>query len=339
MGEISKIDWNESKTLCDLMYDGNQYQTPYQSWEFLNYVGKGFQLKKPFDGMFYKLQTFVYSNTKGKRCILPLEINSFKKQIRMRGFCSSIGHLDFIYPKDFEKEEYDEMMYLLAEMYKGYTFIFDRISEKSLTYRFNLERKKETSECILIPIVDDWEVWFQNSTGSKTRKNMRRAYRNIENDGYKISLKVFNSNNKIDINTWNGICNLFAIRSCVHNGLDPKFFSGLVKVIKANDPIAKALYNSKYSMITTMFFNDDLVAFGCGVKSNDGRFISMRHGINMKYKDYQIGLIYTSEVIKEFINNKNIYQVNAFDRSRGAEQHKIGVGGKLHLNYGWNQRL
>lgn len=337
MSELNPVSWKEVKAICESMYLNNIYQTPYQSWEFLNIVGKGFQLKRPLDGIQFTEKTLVYLNSGKVRCVLPIEIDRIKKRIRMRGYCSSIGHLDFIYPSDFTKAEYDDMLILLSDRFNGYTFEFDRISERSLTYTFSIDDgiEKEESECVLIPLVETWENWIQNSVGSRTRKNIRKAYRELEQDGYKIRLEIFNEGKPIDIATWDLICDLFAERSCVHNSLNPKYFHSIVKLIKANDPIGRALHYSKYSMITALYFNNSLVAFGCGVKSNDGRFISMRHGVNMDYKNYQIGLIYTSEVVKKLIENREVYAIKEFDRSRGAEQHKLGVGGIIHKNFHW----
>lgn len=337
MNKLEIVDWNDIKDYCDKMYCDNSYQTPYQSWEFLDLVGKGFQLKHPLSSMAFKLLTLGYYNKDCIRCILPLEISKNKKIIRMRGYSSSIGHLDFIYPADFTQSEYSDMIALLSKNFPGYRLIFDRISERSLTYKYSFANKQsmQQSECVSIPLSDSWETWLIDKVGSKTRHNIRRAYRDLEKDGFRVSLTVYNNSNPIDKKTWKEICHLFAERSCVHNNINVKKWLWIVNIIKSRDPIAKALFKSKYSMITVMRFNDELAAFGCGVKSNDGRFISMRHGVNMKYKDYQIGLIYTSEVMKELIDNREKYQVEEFDRSRGAEQHKIGVGGKIHYNYAW----
>lgn len=341
MMRLVSTKWSQIKEICDNMYKDNVYQTPYQSWDFLNHVGKGFQLRHPFASVLYKTTTLALVNSDRTRCILPLEINRFGKKIRMRGFCSSIGHLDFIYPADFRDDEFQEMLVLLQEKHKGYSFIFDRISEKSLTYLYSMPYKHlmTESECVSIPLCESWEDWLQNSVGTKTRKNIRRAYRDLESDGINIRLEIFNRDNPVSNDVWIEICRLFAERSCVHNGLNSRIWTYPVYLLKKYDPIATALHKSEYSMITALFFNNELVAFGCGTRSNDRRFISMRHGVNMKFKDYQIGLIYTSEVIRRLISEKNENGIIEFDRSRGAEQHKIGVGGVIHKNYQWVQIL
>lgn len=341
MISIKKVKWNSIEEIAHTLYDGNSYLTPYQSFEFLDTVGLGRTETAPQNNLGYKEATLLVSKDDTPVMIAPLYVSPLRKIILLRGQYTIAAHLDFMYSPRVSAEDYKELFSYLSSHYHGYTFKFDRISEKSLTYsclsELGLMRNDESSVCVSIHFGNGYQAWF-DSLSKSYRQDIRSGYNRLKTDQKEYEF-IFDIHNAPDSSGQKEIMRLYSKRTCEHSHINSGLVRKLLYLVKMKNPFNTALVNCDNYIGERLYIYGELVAYCQGFVSNDGRAIIPKLSIDLNYKRYNLGGLLINEMIKSISVSSLSDSVNQLDLSRGDEKYKYDYGGTEHMNYNWQLTL
>jgi hypothetical protein len=328
--ELIKSKWGDLKSVCESLYDNNPYLSPYQEYSFLDIIKKSTNIHNLKEWMAGKNVTYL-SKINGKIIgVLPLVVNRKRKEINLIGYLCSVGHLDFIYKRDLSYEEFVELLNQLRELYKGYTLHLDRISQFSLTYKYLTSmgvESKASSTCVKIDF-DTYDNWF-SSLSKSCKQNVRTAYNRIIRENKELDIRIAIAEEPTEKMVADNI-NLLSKRTIEHNK-KPSFLFPLMKLLKGNEALTKALLTSKRFIGANIYLDGNVIAICNGLIANDGRAIITRLSIDTSFGVYCPGGLIINELIKSVINSGQ--PINSIDLSRGDEKYKYTYGGHDHYNY------
>lgn len=345
MYELKTVRWEDCKEVCETLYNNNIYLTPYQEYCFLNRIGIGRKETNPFCTIGFRDETYILYKDTIPKAVVPLYINRIKRIILLRGHYSIIGHLDFVYADNIDNNDYDYLFTCLAKKYSDYTFVLERISEKSLTCKYFAQKKLINDEmrtvCVSIPIEGGYEEWYQ-SLKKSFKQDIRSGNNRLKTDGkeYRFVLDRFNPP---DDHAKTEMLKLYTKRACEHSGIESRYISNVVRTFlfltKRRNPFNVALENSEHYIGGRIYIDNTMVAYCQCLLSNDGRVIVPKLSIDLEYKRYNLGGLLISEMIKALCEIGAHTRCKEFDLSRGDERYKYDYGGKNHYNYDVNLSL
>ena len=337
----AKLKWNECEKICEAMYRNNKWLTPYQSYYFLNTVKLGRKETNPFCTVGYKEVNVAIYRDDVPVILAPFFVSKARKRILLRGKFSIMAHLDFLYDVSVLNDDYKFLFDYIKKEYPGYMLYFDRLSEKSKTYKAVCEIFKdidmEKSICVSIPFYGGYDEWFKNlKKGFK--QDIRSGYNRLRTDE-KQYLFCFDNNQTINKTVSKEILKLYSKRACEHSGIKPGLKSNIIQkyliATKKSNPFNVALENDKKYIGGRIYIDENMAAYCQCILANDGRVIVPKLSIDLNYKRYNLGGLLINEMIKSISENFSLNQACQLDLSRGDERYKYDYGGVEHYNYSW----
>ena len=334
-----KMKWNECEAICNDMYRNNEWLTPYQSYHFLSIVKLGRKETNPFCTIGYKETNIVIYRDEIPVILAPLYVSEVKKRILLRGEFSIMAHLDFIYDVGVSNDDYKYLFDYLRKEYPGFVLCFDRISEKSKTYKAINELFKgndmEKSICVSIPFYSGYEKWFKDLKKS-FKQDIRSGYNRLRTDE-KQYLFCFDNSHTINKTVSKEILALYSKRACEHSGIKPGLKSSIIQkylmVTKKSNPFNLALENDEKYIGGRIYIDGNMAAYCQCILANDRRVIVPKLSIDLNYKRYNLGGLLINEMIKNISENIGLDTACQLDLSRGDERYKYDYGGIEHYNY------
>ena len=346
MKTIVERKWLDLPVIWDELFDTNDSATPYQSFEFQSFTGKG----KPQRQNLFRLLgvrefNLVLYNHDRPVAIAPLLVKKRRDGyiVYMRGHFTTADHLDFIH----NGWSYDDMQFLLDYVKKqlgNVTFHFDRIPEHFLTCgyltRYFANAKIEKNECYAIPIFNHYDEWLGGLSKS-VRQNLRTAENRLHRDHVDSSVR-FIIGAPVDRAVYREMLSVYADRFLVKNRFNFGLFRGMVKKLLsyylAQDKMSKWLQKADNNFHAILYLNSEIAAFASGLVFRDGRLLTSRLNILSKYARYSPGGLLISAIIRHVIalNTSGETAIGKMDLSQeGAKQnsYKISYGGELYYNY------
>lgn len=188
------LPWNRLKTEIMSITDENPSLTPYQSWDYLNYTGKGFTARHPQKMLGLRSMTFCLY--RGDQVVTIAPLLQQGNTLCLRGQYTGAGNLDLIYRPDFSYEEFSFLMDAIRKRCGKAQWTVDRVSEKSLlldywqryTAQFpDVSVTKET--CVEIMMQESYDAWY-HSLSKSVRQNLRTSYNRANTDNKQIDVRI-----------------------------------------------------------------------------------------------------------------------------------------------------
>ena len=335
--DLIQKDWKECCDIAKKLYEGNEFLSPYSDYCFLSKILRSPNIRQRKEFKKCKLYCFILYKNDYPIYIVPLFLNQQRKRLYLAGHFSSVGHLDLIYDRTVELDDFKAMLDLISERFSGNIFYLDRISQFSKTQQFLSEMNvDETNKEICVKIdFDNYDSWFK-SLSKGHRQNIRTAYNRINREGNHLSFMFFYNKNP-EKHFYKDHISLFSKRLLEHSRLPSLLYLPL-KILKKREALSNALLNYENKLFSGVYFNNVLVASMNGVVSNDGRAIITRLSINRKYGVYCPGGLLLNETIKALFEQR-IISIKSLDLSRGNEKYKYAYGGREHYNYCYKIKL
>lgn len=346
MKKIVKKEWCELLPLWNDLYDNNINTTPFQSYEFLTFTGKGKPFRKDLFRLFglKELNLVLYVNNEVV-AIAPLLIKSNRKKTKVyfRGHFTTANQLDFIY-KNWRYEDFEFLMNGIRSMLSNASFVLDRVSEKTVTCIYLKEymssKQIKEHECFSIPIPESYDEWHK-SLRKSVRRNLTTHNNRIIKDQINCSTDFF-CGQTIDNKTCKKMMGVYADRFIVKNsfyfGPFTKVIKGLLTIFLLRDKVTQWLSRVDKNFHVIVYMDKEIAALGSGVICKDKRIILSRLAIFTKYSKYGPGGILISSAIKYLIeqNKCGDFDIDELDLSQegdGGNSYKIKYGGLVHHNY------
>lgn len=338
---VKTLSDDEFNMYGDKLYADNDELTPFQNPNFINLIGVGTNIRKPIRHLLYKKQFLGVFRNGEPVLIAPLFIKKDPNQLLvvLAGHFSSATNLDFIYSKNVDWSDYDNLFSFIRNKFgKEIKVSLDRLYYKSRTYILLKENVREISEieskCVSIKICDSRDEWYSGLSKS-ARQNIRTSYNRLNTDDIKMEFvpyfKELPAHNIILDET-----KLFSERICEHlhySESKKNIVKHALFLMKRNDKTLKALNNQNEYIGGTVYLNGELAAYCQGLVRNDGRAIIVRLSANSKLSRYSPGGLLINEFMKEFEKHSSGVVFNEFDLARGQEKYKYTYGGVEYYNY------
>ena len=346
MKKIVEKEWSALSPIWNKLYNNNNNATPYQSYEYLTFTGKGkAQREDLFRLIGVKELNLVLIKNDEIIAIAPLLIKRQHKKnmVFFRGHFTTAHQLDFIY-KDWKYEDLKFLMDGIRRLLGDVSFFLDRVSEKTVTCKYlnsyfsseYIERR----ECYAIPIPDNYDEWYNNLRKS-VRRNMTTMKNRIKRDQIKWSLDFF-CRRVVDHRTCKEMMKIYANRFMVKNNFQfgplSKPVNWILMMFLLRDKMTKWLNIAENNFHAVVYMNDEIAAMSSGLICKDKRIIGSRLAINTKYAKYSPGGLLLSSQIKYIIEQNesgklNIDQLDLSEGGDGGMSYKQAYGGLVHYVY------
>ena len=327
------VNWDECSEICRTFYRNNEYLSPYSDYDFMSSVVFSSNIRQRKDFKRFVFKCFLLSKNGAPIYIAPFFVNRTSHIIYLAGHFNSVGHIDFLYNRNVELEDFKTLLDKLGYYFSDYHLCLDRISQFSKTYFFLKEMnisEKNIETCVKIDF-DNYNSWFC-SLPKGHRQNIRTAYNRINREKLNLSFSFF-FKKRPEKKFYRDHISLFSRRILEHSKL-PSLLYIPMKLLKKSEPLTKALLFYRDKIFSGLYLNKKLIASLNGVISNDGRAIITRLSINRDFGVYCPGGMLINETIKA-IDQLDDRQINSLDLSRGDEKYKYTYGGVNHYNYSY----
>lgn len=324
----------EIKNLWLDLYNENPDLTVFQSYQW-NVIQEQHFYGQKLLYISCELIYFVCNNF----LIFPLIINRLKKKIFFLGQEEPSDYLSPIYKKNLSDIDFDQFISYLKEHYHQYELILDRINTSNPFYRVVEQYSVSHNiniiikECVKIHLNTESNTFYE-SLSKSARQNYRTAKNRLAKDGksYEIIIEQNHLSPK-------KIIELYSLYKERRNNKDKnsKFKIIFIKFLKTtlsflglfkkNDILSLFSKNNK-TFLAEIKINQELAAFCEGVTERNKTLTIIRVATNNKYYKYSPGQILLIDTIEQI---KNKFEV--FDLTRGTEDYKFHLGGKIHNNY------
>lgn len=283
----------------------------YQSYPFnlLLYKYKKTSLSNWKKGNIKTAFVVAYDDNKAV-AIAPLAVDRNPKCVRLLGYGSNAGRLDFIYSRP---DYADKLWKYCIELFKGYPFEFAFVDKNSPLHMLMNEVYEFENYCIKI---EKYNEWYEKLS-KNMRQNIRTSYNRLGTDNRTYKLEehadmVGKLAGQID--------EIYKKRKITWN-------KGVrVKTVNMHRDI---VYNSvnalPESKLYVLKIDDEVAAFLIGYVTGD-RISIPRLAINEEYSRYSPGIV----LINEFLKKET---VRYFDLGRGQESYKSKLSGDMYNTY------
>ncbi len=338
---LRKTNFGSLETIWINLYEGNEFLTPYSSFQFnkIFYKTYRFGLHRVFlKAAFYE----VIDNHENTIMIIPLFGNDQKYYIF--GDLAGTGYLDFIYKRDCTYEDFDKTFKLLGYELKGSKLLLHKINQKSKlndyaasNTAFRRNGMVDEDICVNISFDSDYDEYFK-ALSKSVRQNIRTNRNRMEREGL---------NHRVDIIMDEVVPSKVRgeMIRVYNQRIVEKYASSevsiFIKAVRALaeaarryvNPITISTANMSGNFNSILYIDNSLVAFLSGYITDNGTTVIIpRHAMDSKYSRYGPGALLISETIKWLTQNTTIRNL---DLSRGSEKYKYSLGGKEHYNYSY----
>ncbi len=347
MRKLVVKDWHELSPLWPGIMEGNAYDTPYQSYEFLTQTGKGKPQRKDLLRLIgvKELNLVLYKDDE-PIAIAPLLIKKKNRKpiVYFRGHFTTASTLDFVYKPGWSYDDFKFLMDGVKELMGDVSFSFYRVNEKSVTYRYLKEYlapcQIEQHECVFIPVPPSYDEWFRGLKKS-CRRNITRHINRLERENMKWRVDFYRGE-AIDARTYKNMMAVYAHRFLVKNNfrLRPltKPVMKILTTILLRDKVTLFLNSCKESFHGVLYLNDRIAAFTSGLVCRDGKIAFCRLAMNTGFAGYGPGVVLISSTMRHIIeqNQKGCLNVTELDLSEGTAggmSYKYAFGGVGYFQY------
>ena len=346
MRKIVKKEWSELPSIWQPLFDGNPLATPFQSYEFLTFTGKG----KPIRNDWFRtvglqeLNLVLYSDN-NPIAIAPMlyKTKNGKSKVYFRGHFAAAAHLDLIYAS----LSYDDFVYLMdgiRTILGEVSFFLDRVYSKSPTSEY-LKTYLSTAEiqeheCFSIPTPDTYDDWRKGLSKSR-RATLKLCKNRIAKDHVECTVSCF-VGEKMDDATLKEMMSVYADRFLARNHYIFGSFNHLSKkalqVYLMEDKLTRWINNADNNFHVVVYMNHKIAAFASGLIGKDKRMLGCRLAIYTKFKRYSPGTVLISSAMQYLADRKAAgkHDIEEFDMGQGGHDgmiYKQKHGGKVYYNY------
>ncbi len=346
MKEVREMKWRELQPIWQQFNERSQTATPFQSYEFLTFTGRG----KPYRNDLFRLvgisewNLVLYSD--GVPVVIApllIKMKHGRHIVYFRGHFTVANQLDFIYA-DYTYDEFKFLMDHIKANLKNPEFILDRVSEKTVTCGYLKSYfesgKIEEHTCFSIPISKSYDDWRKTLSRS-ARQNLSNHYHRLERDKLNWSV-CFCYGEKVEACLCKKLMWVYADRFIIKNdcnfGVLTKLATRMLRKYLLRDRMTQWMNSADGNFHAVLYIEKDVAAFASGLCCRDKRIILSRLAINTGYAKYSPGGLLISSVIRHIIaeNAKGEMDVSELDLSQGGQEgmcYKQAYGGKPHYNY------
>ncbi len=328
---------SEHKRICNikLLWEKLYENNPMLSW-FQSYAWNESLEKKFYAGrkIRYRKCTLVYE-VMDESLIAPIVIDKANHTVEFLGERESSDYLSLIFDADIQADKLTKYLLLLQEKYAGYRIKFSRINQKSILCDVlkNAGFSCEERECVYVDTNTETES-FYDSLSKSTRQNYRTAVNRMKKDGH--TCEVYHSCDKLTEEKLEKFLGIYQSRRkyCDEVGIKSKLIGNLRRIVKKLIGETDMDVLSDYGTKEKVFFAEisidgETAAFCIGNYNNDARVISVaRVATEEKFYHYSPGVVMLVDTIQSVRDH-----VRFFDLTRGTEDYKFKLGGKIHKNY------
>jgi len=346
MKKIIALKWRDLSPIWNNLYEKSTMATPFQSYEFLTYTGKGKPYRKDLFRLFrLKEWNLVLYDDEKAIAIAPLLIKkkSGRTMVYLRGHFTVANQLDFIY-ENLSYDDFKLIMEHIQNKLANASFYLDRVSEKTVTCQYLKEyfasKKIEEHECYSIPLALSYEDWLKNLSKS-ARQNLSNHYHRLERDNVNWSVSFY-CNQKIERRLCKEMMGVYADRFLIKNhfccGQCKHFVSRKLRQFLMCDKMTRWMNRTENNFHAVLTINSEVAAFASGIICKDKRILLSRLAILTKYSKYSPGGILISSTLKHLISQKNsgAMDIKELDLSQGGQDgmsYKKYYGGQVHYSY------
>ena len=350
MREIVKKEWSALKPIWDGLIQENPIATPFQSYEFLSFTGKGKpQRKDLFRTIGLRELNLVLYIDHTPIAIAPLlyKTKKGKSTVYLRGHFTVANQLDLIYTS----LSYDDFKFLMDGIRNTLgevSFFLDRIYCQSQTsdYLKKYLPSAEISEIesFAIPIPKHYDDWYQS-----LRKSARQKLNNTKNrmakDGVRCETSFY-IGEKIDSAIYKDMIFVCVDRFLVKNRFRFGPLQYLVKKVLQffliKDKVSQWLRTTNNCFHVIVYMNGEIAAFTCGLICNNKRILLNRLAIYTKFGRYNPGGVLLSSAVGYLIEqnaagNTDIDKLDMSQGGQGGMSYKAAYGGEVYYNYIFNE--
>lgn len=346
MREIIEKKWSELLPIWQQLFDKNKNITPFQSYEFLTFTGKGKPyFKDPFRLVGVKELNLVLYRDNEAIAIAPLLIKkkNNKSAVYFRGHFTKASDLDFIY-YDWSYEDFKFLIDGIKNMLGDISFFLDRVAEDSVAcdylrkYFSTGKIKKKAGVCLFLP--DSYEEWYR-SLHNSIRGSLNNHKNRLERDQIQVST-CFYFGEEIDDNICKKMMFVYADRFLNKNrfrfGPLKKLVVLILRSVLIKDKITKWMNSVHNNFHVILYFDNEIAAFSNRITCKNKRIILSRTAINTKFRKYSPGGVLIKSIVQYIIdlNNTGNLGINMLDMGEGNDngmEYKEAYGGKPYSIY------
>ncbi|MBR4727361.1 MAG: GNAT family N-acetyltransferase [Clostridia bacterium] len=321
--QISKV----KKEWIDL-YSSNQEMSVYQSYEWNRNLFSRYKLLRADKQNYDYLFVACFDSNGSIRVIAPLTVpNNQNEPIMIGGGYTKTGLLNFIYAKDIQNEEFNEILNYLYQSYPNHKLAFREIPREtrfgSFLYRNNAFQVFFSRGSVRCSVPQTKEQLDKNLSKS-VRQTIRTSYNRMRRNSVASKLEIhfgykFQNNEKCLLNDLQKERKKdWGLRIENENG------NALIRIKQylrdtITDPLFRFSKNKDFVYVKYIIDNQ-MAAFFIGLR-NERRYCIVPTLIHNKdYKEYNPGLLMIYEFLCEEINTGDI---TVFDLSRGVDDYKL----------------
>jgi hypothetical protein len=347
MRSIVKKNWRELEQLWQGLYESNKEASPFQSYEFLSYTGKGKPQRQDLLRLLgLKEFNLVLYNAGVAVAIAPLQVKkkSKKTTVYFRGHFTTAAQLDFIFHTEWSYEDFAFLMDAIRDMLGDVSFFLDRVDESSPTARYLKKyfpsAMVETHDCYYVSVPHAYEDWF-NTLHKHMRKNLVRRENLLRTEHTDVRTR-FICGDTVDKKTSRKMMDVYAQRFLEKNHFHFGPVAGLVKLtligILSRDKMTKWLDIAHNNFHLILYVDGEIAAFHSGIVCKNNRIVFSRLAINSKYARYGPGSLLMGYLMRYVIdeNAKGSMDIQEVDLGQGGDngmEYKKTHGGQLRYKY------
>ena len=335
MKSFSKIA--EIRDIWEGLYKNNSDMSFYQSFLWNQILEKRFYTRHWTKYYNCSIKYFVCDD----QIIAPLVINKTKKEITILGHDESSDYLSFIF-KDIKENDVFCFLLNLSSLYTDYTFVFDKVNERTLFFKYlhhyssvkSIVCSIQEKVCVGISFPQK-TLSFYDSLSKSAKQNYRTAKNRIAKDG--LEFKIHHQYSTIQNPLAQELLCIYSDRrkdcekgTSVQQSLKA-FIKKILSLLKINKDIdvITCYANTEKVFLAYITINDEIAGYCEGQYSNDPSTITIsRVATNTTYYKYSPGQILFVDIIEMLKND-----ISFFDLTRGDEDYKFRLGGQVHKNF------
>ena len=271
--------------------------------------------------------------------LIPLKWDMFKRRYKMLGDIMGCGHADALFN---EKSCLQERQQCVAFFYShiGHHLKLSRIPEDSLLLQATGMPNDSMQSVDLVRIsFNDGVDALIKSLSRNGKESIRRAYNRMRRDGVEPELRIFKGNeNSIDDETWKVIMQIYLDRlDAKHkrggkkgkgNRLYRFIYDWKNRHLKHDTKSLRKLPNNLHAVL---MHKGKVMAFCLCMMDHHGECLANpRLAINDEYTFYSPGYVLLTELMR-YLEKET--QCRLLDLSRGCEQYKMNLGGKVYRTF------
>ena len=346
MREVVARKWKDLLPIWNDLYDRNAAATPFQSYDFLTFTGRGKPYRKdPLRLVALREWNLVLYNDGEAIAIAPLLIKrkNGRFMVYFRGHFTVANQLDFIY-SDWSYDDFEFLMDYITEKLGQVSFFLDRVSEKTVSCQYLKQyfasKQIEEHECFAIPVTVDYDEWLRGLSKSP-RQNLSNHYHRLERDNIDWSVR-FICGERLDRRLCRQMMWVYADRFLIKNncccGPCRMLVTRALQAYLLCDKMTCWMNREGCNFHAVLTMNGEVAAFASGLVCRDKRILLSRLAILTKYAKYSPGNILVSATLRHIIeqNRNGAMDVEQLDLSQGGQcgmSYKQALGGKVHFSY------